>query len=59
MNPNDIMEIHREMDEALEHTVDTQEMQNARLKQRIVELEVVLNLYPMFVEPLSIVQPIE
>ena len=54
-NPSDIMEIHLEIDEALEHIVDNQERDNSRLKQRIFELEGTLISHPLFVETFSIV----
>lgn len=53
-NPSDAMELHRETDEALAHTVDDQEMENSRLKQRIVELEASLNPHPLFSNPLQL-----
>ena len=55
MNPSDIMELHWEIGEALAHTVDDQERENAKLKKRIVELEASLSPRPLFVEPLAIV----
>jgi hypothetical protein len=56
-NPSYVMEIHRETSEALSHTMDGQGKENARLKQRINELEVVLIPRPLFSNPLSIVHP--
>ena len=53
------MELHREIDEALAHTMDDQKRENAKLKQRIDELEAPLNPRPLFVEPLSISQSIK
>ena len=53
------MEIHRETNESLEHTVDDQEKENVRLKQRIDKIEVALSPHPLFVERLAIVQAIE
>lgn len=58
-NPSDVMEHHRETSEALFHTMDDQENENAMLKQRINELEISLSMYPLFAKPLSIVQSIE
>ena len=53
------MELHRETYEALVHTMDDQEKENAELKQRIVELEATLSPRPLFVEPLAIVHSVE
>ena len=53
------MELHQKIEEALECTMDDQDRQNARLKQRIAKLEDGLNQHALFVEPLSIVESIE
>lgn len=45
-NPCDVMELHMEIGEALAYTMDDQEKENARLKQRIYELEATLSLNP-------------
>ena len=59
INSSDVMELHRAIGEDLSHTMDYLEKDNARLKQRIVELEASLSLHPLFTKPLSIFQPIE
>ena len=53
------MELHQETNKDLSHTVDDQEIKNARLKQRIVDLEDALNPHPLFSKSLAIVQPVE
>ena len=58
-NPSDLMDIHKETSEALSHTMDDKEGKKTRLKQRIVELKVDLNLCPLFTKPISIVHPVE
>jgi hypothetical protein len=58
-NHNDAMHFHRAIGEALSHTMDDQGKYNARIKKRIVELEVSLNPMPLFTKPLSMIQPIE
>ena len=59
VNPTDVMELHQETDEDLAHTVNDEERENAKLKQRISELEVALSLNPLFAKPLVIVQSVE
>jgi hypothetical protein len=41
------------MGDALAHSITEQELENAKLKKRISELEVALSPRPLFVEPLS------
>lgn len=53
------MELHRETDKALTHTMDDQERENDKLMQRTDELEASFNPCPLFVEPLTIVQLVE
>ena len=58
-NPNDVMELHREIGEGPFHNMDDQEKGNAKLKKMIVELEFAIIPRLLFVKPLSVVQPIE
>lgn len=58
-NPNDVMEIHWETNEALAHTMDDQERENIGLKKRIVKLGVALIPHPLFSKPFETIQPIE
>lgn len=54
-----VLHIVKATSEAFAHIVDHQERENAKLKQRIYELEATLNPRPLFVEPLSIVHSVE
>lgn len=49
-----VLWIHQAIDDALSHSVNKQQLENAWIRKRINELEVALNPQPLFVEPLSL-----
>ena len=53
------MKLHKENSESLAHTLDDQEKENAKLKQRMVEPEASVIPWLLFIEPLSVVHLIE
>ena len=59
VNLKDVMDLHLEFFEALEHIVDNQERESVKLKKRIGELDSTLSVHPLFGKHLAIVQKIE
>ena len=58
-NPNEIMELHRDTDKSLTHTMDDKGKENDQLKYRIAKLEATISPKSFFSRPLSIVKPIK
>jgi hypothetical protein len=57
MRPSQISKIHRETGDALDDSIDGLEAENAKLKERIKELENALMPLPILESPLSMVKP--
>jgi len=54
LRPLDILIFHQATGEALAHSITKRELENAKLKKRIRELEVALSLRPLIVDPFSL-----
>jgi hypothetical protein len=57
MRSSQISKIHKETDEAFDDSIDGLEAENAKLKERIRELEDALIPIPILASPLSMVKP--
>jgi hypothetical protein len=57
MRPSQISKIHRETGDALDDSIDGLEAENAKLKERIKELETALMPLPILASPLTMVKP--
>jgi hypothetical protein len=57
MRPSQISKIHRETGDALDDSIDGLEAENAKLKEKIKELETSLMPLPILASPLTMVKP--
>jgi len=58
VRPSKFMQFHEAIGEALKLSIDEIEKENQILKEKIKELENALVLKPLFVEPISTIQPL-
>ena len=57
MRPSQISKIHTETKDALDDSIDGLEAKNAKLKEKIKELETDLMPLPIMASPLTMVKP--
>jgi hypothetical protein len=58
MRPSQISKIHKAIRDALDDSIDGLEADNARLKEKIKELETALMPLPILASPLTMIKPI-